>query len=67
MRASSGRVEKYADFWRSEQPSQGGLLSFTPEMWDATKQVLVDAGLLEDIDISGMYTTEYLPDPPVLP
>ena len=60
-------VEKYADFWRSEQPSQGGLLSFTPEMWEATKQVLVDAGLLEDIDISGMYTTEYLPDPPVLP
>jgi hypothetical protein len=36
-------------------------------MWDATKQVLVDAGLLEDLDISGLYTTEYLPDPPVLP
>jgi ABC-type nitrate/sulfonate/bicarbonate transport system substrate-binding protein len=60
-------VEKYGDFWRSEQPSAGGLLSFTPEMWDATKQVLVDAGLLEDLDISGLYTTEYLPDPPVLP
>jgi ABC-type nitrate/sulfonate/bicarbonate transport system substrate-binding protein len=60
-------VEKYSDFWRSEQPSQGGLLSFTPEMWDATKQVLVDAGLLEDLDISGLYTTDYLPDPPVLP
>jgi ABC-type nitrate/sulfonate/bicarbonate transport system substrate-binding protein len=60
-------VDKYTDFWQSEQPSSGGLLSFTPEMWDATKQVLVDAGLLEDLDISGMYTQDYLPDPPVLP
>jgi NitT/TauT family transport system substrate-binding protein len=60
-------VDKYTDFWQSEQPSSGGLLSFTPEMWDATKKVLVDAGLLEDLDISGMYTQEYLPDPPVLP
>jgi ABC-type nitrate/sulfonate/bicarbonate transport system substrate-binding protein len=60
-------VARYADFWRSEQSTAGGLLSFTPEMWEATKQVLVDAGLLEDIDISGMYTQEFLPDPPVMP
>jgi NitT/TauT family transport system substrate-binding protein len=60
-------TDKYIEFWKSEQPMSGGLLSFTPEMWEATKQVLVDAGLLEDLDISELYTTEYLPDPPVMP
>lgn len=60
-------VDKYFEFWSSEQPSAGGFLSFTPEMWESTKAVLVEAGLLEDIPIDDLYTTEYLPDPPIKP
>jgi NitT/TauT family transport system substrate-binding protein len=60
-------TDKYFDFWTSEQPMSGGLLSFTPEMWESTKQMLVDAALIEDLDVSELYTTEYLPDPPIIP
>jgi hypothetical protein len=60
-------VDKYTEFWSSEQPKKGGLLSFTPGMWESTKQVLLDAKLVEDIDITPMITTDYLPNPPITP
>ena len=58
---------RFSEFWQSEQFASEGILSFTPEMWDSTKQVLVDAELMDDVDISAFYTDEYLPEPPVLP
>jgi ABC-type nitrate/sulfonate/bicarbonate transport system substrate-binding protein len=65
--ATEWSVARYAEFWSEDQAQAGGLLSFTPELWDSTKQVMVDAGLMEDVDISGLFTTDYLPDPPIMP
>jgi NitT/TauT family transport system substrate-binding protein len=58
---------KYSEFWTGDQFSQDGILSFTPEMWESTRQVLVDAELIDDVDITDLYTDEFLPDPPVMP
>jgi NitT/TauT family transport system substrate-binding protein len=65
--ATEWSVDRYVEYWSGEQAQQGGLLSFTPELWESTKAVIVDGGLMEDIDISGLYTDEYLPDPPIMP
>lgn len=58
---------RFSEFWTGEQFTSDGILSFTPEMWESTKQVLLDAELIEDIDITPLYTDEYLPDPPLYP
>jgi ABC-type nitrate/sulfonate/bicarbonate transport system substrate-binding protein len=60
-------VGEFTKHWTAEQAQTGGLFSFEVSGWDATKKVLVDGGLMDDIDISGLYTTEYLPDPPITP
>jgi ABC-type nitrate/sulfonate/bicarbonate transport system substrate-binding protein len=60
-------VGKYTEFWQNDQAKAGGLLSFTDEGWTATKDVLVSGGLMEDGDISDVYTDQYLPDPPIQP
>jgi NitT/TauT family transport system substrate-binding protein len=58
---------RYLEAWQSDQPRSGGLLSFTPAMWNSTKEVLVNADLMEEMDISEMYTDEFLPNPPIFP
>lgn len=60
-------VPQYAESWMTDQTEQNGLLSFTSEGWEATKAVLVDGGLMDEADVSGLFTTEYLPDPAILP
>jgi ABC-type nitrate/sulfonate/bicarbonate transport system substrate-binding protein len=65
--ATEWSVGKYGEYWSEEQAQSGGLLSFTPELWESTKDVMVNGGLMEDVDISGLYTTDYLPDPPIMP
>ena len=57
----------FIEFWTGEQFSADGMLSFTPEMWESTKKLLVDTDQIEETDITDMYTTEYLPDPPIFP
>jgi NitT/TauT family transport system substrate-binding protein len=65
--ATEWSVDRYIEYWSGAQAQEGGLLSFTPELWESTKKVVVDGGLMEDLDISALYTDEYLPDPPVMP
>lgn len=60
-------ISTYVDLWASSQAQEDGLLSFTAEGWESTKRLLVDGGLMEDTDISDLYTLEYLPDPPIYP
>ena len=60
-------VDSYIDLWASEIAMELGILGFTGERWEATREALVGGGLMEDGDISGLYSTEYLPDPPILP
>jgi ABC-type nitrate/sulfonate/bicarbonate transport system substrate-binding protein len=61
-------VEKYVESW-VESAGSTGFLTFTDEGWKSTKDAIVEGGLTngEDIDISNLYTTEYLPDPAVTP
>jgi ABC-type nitrate/sulfonate/bicarbonate transport system substrate-binding protein len=65
--ATEWSVARYIEIWLSDQAKSGGFLSFTPEMWDATMAVLVDGGLMEEIDLSALYDDSYLPDPAVMP
>ena len=58
---------RFIEFWSVEQTRADGLLSFTPEMWESTKDMLVDADLMEEVDVTESYTREYLPEPPVTP
>jgi NitT/TauT family transport system substrate-binding protein len=58
---------RFTEFWTGPQFSADGILSFTPEMWDSTRQVLVDADLIDDISVEDLYTDEHLPDPPIMP
>jgi ABC-type nitrate/sulfonate/bicarbonate transport system substrate-binding protein len=60
-------VNEFIRHWTADQAETGGIFSFEGSGWDATKKVLVDGGLMEERDISGLYTTEYLPDPPIYP
>jgi NitT/TauT family transport system substrate-binding protein len=60
-------VTQYIEFWQSDQAREGGFLSFTDEGWTATKDLLVQGGLMDDTDISGLYTDEYLPAEPIRP
>lgn len=60
-------LEAYTDFWASPQAEKDGLLSFTGAGWEATKDVLVGAGFMDDVDVSELYSTDYLPEEPVRP
>jgi NitT/TauT family transport system substrate-binding protein len=66
--ATEWSVEKYVESW-VESAGSGGFLTFTDEGWTSTKDAIVQGGLTngEDIDISNLYTDEYLPDPAVTP
>lgn len=61
-------VEKYAESWKQSAGSTG-FLTFTDAGWASTKDAIVDGGLTNgaDIDISDLYTSEYLPSPAVTP
>jgi NitT/TauT family transport system substrate-binding protein len=65
--ATEWSVARYVEAWLNDQARSGGYLSFTPEMWDETKRVLVEGGLMEDVDLTALYDTGYVPDPPILP
>ncbi|MGH9247096.1 MAG: ABC transporter substrate-binding protein [Acidimicrobiales bacterium] len=58
---------RFSEFWTGEQFTTDGFLSFTPEMWESTEEVLLNADLIDDIAVDELYTDEFLPDPPVLP
>jgi len=66
--ATEWSVEKYVESW-VESAEGGGFLTFADDGWTSTKDAIVEGGLTngEDIDISNLYTTEYLPDPAVTP
>ena len=61
-------VGKYAESWK-QSAGTTGLLTFTDEGWKSTKDAIVQGGLTngEDIDISKLYTTDFLPSPPITP
>lgn len=67
-KATEWSVEKYAESW-TESAGTTGFLTFTDEGWTSTKDAIVEGGLTngEDIDISNLYTTGYLPDPAIQP
>jgi NitT/TauT family transport system substrate-binding protein len=67
-KATEWSVEKYAESWK-QSAGTTGFLTFTDEGWKATKDAIVEGGLTngEDIDISKLYTDDYLPEPPILP
>jgi ABC-type nitrate/sulfonate/bicarbonate transport system substrate-binding protein len=60
-------VNEFIRHWTADQAQTGGIFSFEESGWDATKKVLVDGGLMEERDITSLYTTDYLPDPPIYP
>jgi NitT/TauT family transport system substrate-binding protein len=65
--ATEWSVARYVDAWQNEESAAGGFLSFSPELWEATERVLVDGGLMQDIDISTLYDASYLPEEPIFP
>jgi NitT/TauT family transport system substrate-binding protein len=65
--ATEWSVARYVEAWLNDQSRAGGFLSFTPEMWDETERVLVEGGLMDDVDLTQLYDAGYAPDPPVLP
>lgn len=65
--AQEWNLDRLVEFWTSEPGKTEGLLSFEAEGWESTKDVLVEGGLMEDVEIIDLYTTEFLPDPPILP
>jgi NitT/TauT family transport system substrate-binding protein len=60
-------LDAYIDSWNDDGHKTNGYLTFTPEGFQQTQQVLVEAGLTEAADLSKLTKTEYLPDPPVMP
>ena len=60
-------VKTYAALWNSQQSKQNGLLSFTPQGLDQTKDVLVGGGLMKDTALGKLSSSSYLPNPPIRP
>ena len=60
-------IDRYIEQWNNELSRAEGILAFEARGFEATKTALVDADLMPDVDISGLYTFEYLPDPPITP
>ena len=58
-------TEKYIAAYSTEQSKENGYLWFDPSGLDQTKKVLVDAGLMEDVDLADHISTDYLPDPAI--
>jgi ABC-type nitrate/sulfonate/bicarbonate transport system substrate-binding protein len=65
--ATEWSVERYIEAWQAEGAGKDGFLVFEPALWDVTKGVLVDGGLMDDVDISDLYSTDYFPEPAVTP
>lgn len=67
-KATVWSVEKYVESW-VESAGTTGFLTFTDDGWTSTKDAIVEGGLTngEDINISKLYTDEYLPNPAVTP
>jgi NitT/TauT family transport system substrate-binding protein len=60
-------VARYIETW-IESGAEGGLMAFTPELWESTQAVAaLVVPEVGDIDITTAYTTDLLPDPPVAP
>jgi len=60
-------LQAYTSLWNSQQSKTSGLLDFTAEGVDQTEKVLVDGGLMKDVDLGGLSKPDYLPDPPIRP
>ena len=60
-------VDRYIEQWNTELSRAEGILAFEGAGFEATKDALVGADLMEDVDISDLYTLDYLPDPPIKP
>jgi NitT/TauT family transport system substrate-binding protein len=65
--AAQFEIDVFVDAWLGDYQREHGLLTFDPQGLERTKRVLVQGDLMEDVDISDHYTTEYLPKTPVLP
>ncbi|MGH9243615.1 MAG: ABC transporter substrate-binding protein [Acidimicrobiales bacterium] len=65
--ATEWSVPRYVESWQTDLSAEEGLLAFEETGWDATKDAIVSGGLMEDVDVSHLYTMEYLPEDPVLP
>jgi NitT/TauT family transport system substrate-binding protein len=65
--ATEWSVPKYIEAWQSEVADENGFLAFESAGWDATLDTVVTGGLMEEVDISHLYTMDYLPEEPVMP
>jgi NitT/TauT family transport system substrate-binding protein len=65
--AEEWSVPKYIEAWNSDLAREEGFLAFEPDGWESTLDAIVAGGLMEEVDISDLYTTEYLPEDPVMP
>jgi NitT/TauT family transport system substrate-binding protein len=66
--ATEWSVDKYAESW-TQSAGSNGFLTFADDGWKSTKDAIVQGGLTngEDIDISKLYSDDYLPDPAIQP
>lgn len=58
-------LDQYLAAYSSPQSKQNGYLSFTEDGLNATKSVLVNAKLMDDVDLSDYVSLDYLPNPPI--
>ncbi|SDG26803.1 ABC transporter substrate-binding protein [Klenkia brasiliensis] len=65
--AAQFTLDAYLAAYSSSYAEENGYLSFDPAGLDETQSVLVDGGLMQETDLSGFSSQDYLPDPAVTP